>query len=64
MKLKTYLKDQIKKLPGIRKIVRENQNLKNQLEEIRHNAAQAGSQLVEYRLQLKKINKQKININQ
>lgn len=62
MKLKTHLKDQIKKLPGIRKIVRENQNLKNQLEEIRHNAAQAGSQLVDYRLQLKKINKQKINV--
>lgn len=62
MNFKNALKRQIKKLPGIRKLVRKNQILERELEASRYASVQAGRQLVDYRLKLKAINKEKINV--
>lgn len=62
MKFKSMLKEQIKKLPGIRKLIRKNGILEEKLEEARYAAVQNGRQLVDYRLKLKAIKKDKINV--
>lgn len=62
MKIRICLKNLMKKLPGIRKVVSRNEILEIQLEKARHNAALIGKEAVDYRLQLKGINKEKINV--
>lgn len=62
MEIKDNIKKIIIQLPGIKKIVQQNLLLKDELEDRRHSSAYIGQQLVDYRLQLKKINKEKINV--
>lgn len=62
MNLKGKFKTQVKKMPGIRDLVAKNLLLEKQLEETRYNAVQIGRQAVDYRLKLKALNKEKVNV--
>ena len=62
MTIKDNLKAQIKKMPGIRRLVQKNMILEQQLAEARYDAVQAGRHVVDYRLRIKKVDHKKINV--
>ena len=62
MSIKNVIKNEIKSLPGIKKLVKKNALLEMQLEESRYNSALLGQQIVNYRLKLKAVNHEKINV--
>lgn len=62
MNVKNNLKGLIKKLPGISNLVQKNELLENQLNEVKHQCVLNGRKAIEYRLKLKTLNNEKINV--
>lgn len=62
MTIKNNIKLVIKKFPGIRNLVQKNETLEKQLKEARYTSVSIARQAIDYRLKLKAINNEKINV--
>ena len=62
MKSIRRIKNLIKRLPGINKLVKKNSLLEKESYYSKHNAVRIGQQAVDYKLQLKLIKHEKINV--
>lgn len=62
MKSIRRIKNLIKRLPGINKLVKKNLLLEKESYYSKHNAVRIGQQAVDYKLQLKLIKHEKINV--
>lgn len=60
--MRKRVKSFIKKLPGMRKLVKKNELLEKELNEIRYTSVLNAKEAIDYRLQIKELKHEKINV--